>query len=125
MVDGEVSASSTNAINSSQLYAVATGINTNVNNLGTNIAGSLGGSAAYNTTTGAWTAPTYTIGKTAYNDVGSALAALNAASGKTKYFNVNAVVTLPDSQATGSDSIAIGPNSKSPSGSFLSHRNHL
>ena len=107
VADGEVSAASTNAINGSQLYAVATGLNTNIGALGTNTAKALGGTAAYNTTTGAWTAPSYTIGATTYNDVGSALTALATGGASAKYFHTKS--TLADSAATGTDSVAIGP----------------
>jgi len=109
VADGEVSATSTNAVNGSQLYNVATGLTTNIGNLGTNTATALGGGAAYNTTTGAWTAPSYTIGGAAYNNVGGALSAINAdlTGAGVKYFHANS--TLADSSATGANATAVGP----------------
>ena len=47
------------------------------NQVGQNTATSLGGGASYNSTTGAYTGPSYVIGGTTYNDVGSALGAQN------------------------------------------------
>lgn len=56
----------TDAVNVSQLDQVAQ-----------NTAASLGGGAAYDPTTGAYTAPTYNVANATYRDVGSALNALN------------------------------------------------
>lgn len=67
---GVVSATSTNAVNGSQLYAVGSQVNTN----GAATAAALGGGSRY-TPTGGITAPSYNLGGATYNDVGSALAA--------------------------------------------------
>ena len=69
---GVISATSTDAINGSQLNSVVTGVNA----LGVSVATDLGGSAKFDPTTGKILAPTYAIGTSKFNDVGSALAAL-------------------------------------------------
>ncbi|HEX7848926.1 MAG TPA: YadA-like family protein, partial [Sphingomonas sp.] len=56
----------TDAVNVSQLNQVAQ-----------NTATSLGGGASYNSTTGAYTAPSYAVGGNTYNNVGDALGAQN------------------------------------------------
>jgi autotransporter adhesin len=58
----------TDAVNVSQLNQVAQ-----------NTATALGGGASYNATTGAYTAPTYTVGGATYNNVGDALGAQTTA----------------------------------------------
>nr|WP_162940835.1 YadA family autotransporter adhesin [Rahnella bruchi] len=73
VADGQLSSTSTDAVNGSQLYQVTTGLNSNTNALGSSTASALGGGAAYNSTTGAWTAPSYSIQGTTFSDVGSAL----------------------------------------------------
>ncbi|WP_223960605.1 YadA-like family protein [Paraburkholderia sabiae] len=67
---GALNASSTEAINGSQLYAQ-----------GASTAQALGGGASVNTTTGAITGPVYTFGGGTYTNVGEALTALNNAAG--------------------------------------------
>ena len=104
---GSTAVGSTQAINGGQL-------NTGLASVATN----LGGGSKYNPVTGTVTAPSYTIGGAAYNNVGGALGAvdsnlttLNAAvtgGAGIKYFHANS--TLADSSATGTDSVAIGPN---------------
>lgn len=69
---GVVSASSTDAVNGSQLYAV--GVATN--NLGTTTARALGGGSTYTPGLGV-SDPTYRIQGRNYNDVGSALGAVD------------------------------------------------
>ncbi|KVD64503.1 hypothetical protein WI88_08475 [Burkholderia ubonensis] len=118
---GRVSATSTDAINGSQLFATNTaidvlstsvsGVTANVNNLGNSAAGALGGGATYNPATGTISAPSYTTynadGTTATaNDVGAAIDNLNNQG--VKYSHTNS--TLPDSKALGANSVAIGPN---------------
>jgi len=98
---GAVTATSTDAINGSQLFAG-----------NTSIASALGGGAALNPD-GTLAAPTYTVGGTTYNNVGSALGAVNTAlttinnGSGVKYFRANSV--LADATATGTDSVAAGP----------------
>ncbi|MBC6559043.1 hypothetical protein GW721_24365, partial [Citrobacter braakii] len=59
---GALSATSTDAVNGSQLAAT----NTSVDNLGSSTAAALGGGAAYDSSTGTLTAPSYTIQGTTY-----------------------------------------------------------
>ncbi len=70
---GDITTStSTDAVNGGQLYTVETALQTSIttaqtdanyaNNALVNVAAALGGSAAYNATTGTWTAPSYSIG---------------------------------------------------------------
>nr|WP_246327080.1 YadA-like family protein [Burkholderia guangdongensis] len=82
----------------------------NMNQLG-GVASALGGGAAVNPTTGAITAPSYTVNYAdgtagTVNNVNAALQAINTTG--IKYFHANS--TAPDSQALGQDSVAIGPN---------------
>ena len=97
---GSTSATSTDAVNGSQLNLQAA-----------SVAAHLGGGATYNPTTGVVTTPNYVIAGTTYNDVGSALGSLAAGGAKQKYFNANS--TLVDSTAVGVNSVAIGPNAVS------------
>ena len=66
ILDGTVTATSSDAINGSQLY-----------DLSSNIATYFGGNASVNTD-GVFTGPTYKIGETDYYNVGDALAAINS-----------------------------------------------
>ncbi|EOT8834015.1 YadA-like family protein [Escherichia fergusonii] len=66
ILDGTVTATSSDAINGSQLY-----------DLSNNIASYFGGNASVNTD-GVFTGPTYKIGETNYYNVGDALAAINS-----------------------------------------------
>lgn len=101
---GVLATSSTDAVNGSQLYAVATG----VNNLGTSVATSLGGSSTYNSATGAVTT-SLSYGGGSYSSVQNVLNALTGGGPAQgiKYFHVNS--TLTDAAASGTDSVAIGP----------------
>ena len=75
---GRVSATSTDAINGSQLYAAdqaITAVDDKVDVLGGDVATHLGGGSTYDPTTGAMTAPTYSVGGTDYFNVGDALGA--------------------------------------------------
>ncbi|MCL2716511.1 MAG: hypothetical protein FWD68_18585, partial [Alphaproteobacteria bacterium] len=98
LANGTISATSTDAINGSQLYS-----------LGNSTALILGGGATYNTTTGVMDAPTYVFSDGNFSSVGDALLDLDSriASGNSKYFKANS--TLAGSQAIGGDSVAIGP----------------
>ncbi|CAB3733379.1 hypothetical protein R8871_05954 [Paraburkholderia graminis C4D1M] len=118
----------TDAVNVSQLQSE----DAKVNQIGTSTASSLGGGSTYDTTTGTITNPTYSVGGTTVNNVGDALTNLdgrttqntsditninntlnNITNGgvSTRYFHAN--TTLPDSQATGAESVAIGGNAQS------------
>ncbi|MBF4067488.1 YadA-like family protein [Burkholderia pseudomallei] len=72
---GVISASSMDAINGSQLYAVAGGID----NLGQSVASALGGSAIYNAASGQITGSSFVIQGTPYATVNDAFAAADTA----------------------------------------------
>lgn len=77
---GQVSGSSTDAINGSQLFATntaATTINTHLNQLGDTAATALGGDSTYDSATGTLSSPSYTVSGYTYNDVSSALSAVD------------------------------------------------
>ncbi|MDI9240552.1 ESPR-type extended signal peptide-containing protein [Lysobacter sp. LF1] len=118
----------TDAVNVSQLQAQ----DATVDKQGADTAAALGGTSSYNATTGAISAPSYTltnanaIGSTsgAATDVGSGFAKVDGALGKLnttvtnitngggiKYFHVAS--SDLDSKALGADSTAIGPNAVS------------
>jgi len=118
----------TDAVNVSQLQSE----DAKVNQIGTSTASSLGGGSTYDTTTGTITNPTYSVGGTTVNNVGDALTNLDGRTTQntsditninntlnnitnggvaTRYFHAN--TTLPDSQATGAESVAIGGNAQS------------
>ncbi|MBN3556674.1 YadA-like family protein, partial [Sphingomonas yabuuchiae] len=98
---GTVSASSNDAINGSQLSGVSE-----------SVAKALGGGATVNTN-GSISAPSYQIGAGRYNNAGDAFAAVNTSlnsinnGGGIKYFHANSQAA--DSQANGTNSIAVGP----------------
>ena len=101
---GVVTSASTDAINGSQLYSVVTGIN----NLGSSVATSLGGTSTYDTTTGTVTT-SLSYGGSNYNSVQNVINALTGGgtSQGIKYFHANS--TLADADASGTDSVAVGP----------------
>ena len=72
VADGQLSSTSTDAVNGAQLYQVTSGLNSNINAFGSSTASALGGGAAYNSTTGAWTAPSYTVQGSNYSNIGDA-----------------------------------------------------
>ena len=72
---GVISANSTDAINGSQLYAVAAGID----HLGQSVASALGGSAIYNAANGQVTGMSFMIQGTPYTTVNDAFAAADTA----------------------------------------------
>ena len=77
---GQLSSTSTDAINGSQLYATNQAVDllgTNVTNLGNSTATNLGGGSTYNSTTGTVNAPNYTVQGSTYNNVGAAVDALD------------------------------------------------
>ncbi|KRG46398.1 hypothetical protein ARC20_05215 [Stenotrophomonas panacihumi] len=114
---GRVSASSTDAINGSQLFAThqaveataaqAGAVGGKVDALGGAVAQGLGGGAIYDAATGGMSAPTYHVNGTDYDNVGDALSHLALAGVQPFYFHANSL--RDDSQAQGEDSIAIGP----------------
>ena len=75
---GRISATSTDAINGSQLYGTnqaMTALDGRVDTLGASTATNLGGSSVYDPVTGAVSAPSYTVNGSTYNNVGSAITA--------------------------------------------------
>jgi autotransporter adhesin len=105
VADGALTATSTDAVNGSQLFQVVTGLNANTSALGIATTTALGGGAAYNSTTGAWTPPSYVLSSGTTSNVGTALTNMDVLG--TKYFKANSFGS--DSSATGTDSVAIGP----------------
>jgi len=88
----------TDAVNVRQLRAV-----------GDNLAGALGGGATFNSSTGLFTGPSYTIRGTVYGDVGAALTALDTAIDSTSgVVAANNTSALPAASAAGNDSLAVG-----------------
>ena len=103
---GNLSATSTDAVNGSQLYATnqaVTQLGNATSALGQSTAGALGGGSTYNPNTGAVSAPAYVINNVTYNDVGSAIGAIPIAANNSS--------NLPAPTATGANSVAIGPGS--------------
>ena len=75
---GQLAATSSDAVNGSQLFATNTAIGTvgaKTDALGGSVATSLGGGAAYDPATGAVAAPAYTVAGNTYNNVGAAIGA--------------------------------------------------
>ncbi|MGZ2749902.1 YadA-like family protein [Burkholderia stagnalis] len=72
---GVIGATSTDAINGSQLYTLAQGVNL----LGASTASAFGGGATYNALTGGFMLPSYVVQGSTYNNVGAALSGLDAA----------------------------------------------
>ncbi|NOT71231.1 MAG: hypothetical protein HOP09_08085 [Hyphomicrobium sp.] len=100
---GVVSATSTDAINGSQLFTVATA----VNNLGASAATALGGGIVINPDGTTKISPSYNVDGTAYSNVGAAIAALDKASGAA--IDTNNTSALANPTATGTDATAISP----------------
>lgn len=98
---------------STGVSSLSTGLSTvgsNLGNAGASTAQALGGGAAYDSNTGAISAPTYTTtnadgSKSVASNVGDALG--NLFNGGTQYFHTNS--TAPDSIAVGANSVAVGP----------------
>ena len=89
---GEVSATSTDAVNGSQLFAATAGTAANMDALGLSMATNLGGGATYNPSTGTVSAPTYNVYGTSQTNVGAAITALQANS-PVRYSDVNGIAT--------------------------------
>lgn len=104
---GRVNATSTDAINGSQLHATQVAIG----NLAVSTAAHFGGGSTVNPD-GSIGAPVYTIGGVDYDNVGDALAAIQVgvAAAQTHYFSVNSTGggNVGNDGATGADAIAIG-----------------
>ena len=120
---GTISATSTDAVNGGQLYALTTSANTTSTNLATTnqrLAAVFGGGSSVGAD-GVFTTPSYTVQGGTYNRIDQAFAALDtsltnlagvvdALSANAAYFKVNS--TGPGSTASGADSVAIGTNAQ-------------
>ncbi|NUF39052.1 YadA-like family protein, partial [Acinetobacter lactucae] len=67
----------TDAVNKGQLDALSTSSNNKTDALGNSTANNLGGGSSYDSTTGAVSAPTYTVNGTDVNNVGAAISELD------------------------------------------------
>ncbi len=74
LANGELSATSLDAINGSQLF----GTNTLLSQVGTSMATNLGGGAMYDAATGTVSAPSYSVQGSNYSNVGSAFGAVDS-----------------------------------------------
>ncbi|WP_266158513.1 beta strand repeat-containing protein [Dyella silvatica] len=119
---GRISGSSTDAINGSQLFATnqaVSSVGSTVTNLGNTIASSIGGGTSYNPTTGALTTnvsyggATYSSLQQVFNQIGGVVN-----GGGIKYFHANS--SLADSNAAGTNSVAIGPVSTASTANAVS-----
>ena len=110
---GVISASSTDAVNGSQLFAVAGGIDL----LGSSLATAMGGSSFYDAAAGQVVA-SLTYDGNSYGSVQDVLDVLGSSSGGAPLHYVHFNSSLADGTATGQDSMALGPQaSASGSGS--------
>ncbi len=89
---GEVSVTSTDAVNGSQLFSATEGMASNMDALGLSMATNLGGGAVYNPSTGVVSAPAYHVYGTSQTSVGSAITALQA-NAPLQYSDASGVVT--------------------------------
>ncbi|MES2580784.1 MAG: YadA-like family protein [Pseudomonadota bacterium] len=101
---GAINATSTDAVNGSQLFAISNGVTTNAANmdaLGLSMAANLGGGAVYNTTTKVVSAPTYNVYGAPHSNVGSAITALQT-NAPLQYSDANGVATpgVPSNHVT-------------------------
>jgi autotransporter adhesin len=111
---GTISATSTDAVNGSQLFAIGQQGSQNAANLdalGTTTASALGGGATYSPTTGI-SAPSYGVQGTTYNNVGGAITALDTAVNNVPVRGNN-TSGLAAPSATGADALAVGYGSSS------------
>lgn len=101
LAKGDVSASSSDAVNGSQLYNITQGFTTNIDNLGNSTATSLGGGAVYNSTTGIISAPSYNVYGTTQNNVGDAISVLQT-NAPLQYSDSNGVANpkVPSNDVT-------------------------
>ncbi|MCZ0735093.1 YadA-like family protein [Phreatobacter sp. AB_2022a] len=109
---GRISGTSTDAVNGSQLFATnqaIEGVSGRVNTLGSSVATVFGGSTSYDPSTGQVTGG-FNFAGNSYTSVQNVFDQINQAvqGGGIRYFHANS--TQPDSSATGTDSVAIGPS---------------
>jgi autotransporter adhesin len=93
---GLLSATSTDAVNGSQLYAVASA----ASKIGSSVAAALGGGATMGAD-GTISAPAYTVGGTTYNNVGGAVTALQTSS--PLQYSTSAAPTTPQGYLASQD----------------------
>ncbi|WP_426167546.1 beta strand repeat-containing protein [Sandarakinorhabdus sp. DWP1-3-1] len=114
---GAVTATSSDAVNGSQLFATNTNVTTaqttatNAGNGVAAVAAALGGGAGYDTATGVSTAPSYTIQGATYTTVAGALGALDGAvggAGQAAPFRGNNTANRPMAVASGANATAGG-----------------
>ncbi|ODM84400.1 hypothetical protein A6X20_01570 [Bradyrhizobium elkanii] len=104
---GALSATSADAVNASQLFTT----NQTVTTLGSSAASALGGTTSYNPVTGQLTGG-FAYSGSSFGSVQSVFDAINTSiSGGAGIKYVHVASTKADSQATGTDSIGIGPAS--------------
>ena len=109
---GRISATSTDAVNGSQLFATNQAVEAvggRVHTLGDSVAAVFGGNTSYDPATGKVTGG-FTFAGNSYSTVQNVFDQLDRAvngGGGIRYFHANS--TLPDSSAAGLDSVAIGP----------------
>ncbi|MGA7436555.1 MAG: YadA-like family protein [Luteibacter sp.] len=137
---GQVNATSTDAVNGSELYATNQQVGANtaniasnttaINNLsrgtaglGTSMSSVLGGSTSYNASTGE-VAGDFTYGGNTYGSVQSVFNAITGddTTAGIKYFHANSVA--PEAQATGVNSVAIGPSAVSSGSNSVAMGTH-
>ncbi|GGA03202.1 YadA family autotransporter adhesin [Dyella caseinilytica] len=108
---GRVSATSTDAVNGSQLYAAdaaITAVSNTSTNLGSSVALGIGGASAYDSATGILTT-SLNYGGASYSSIQAVLNQISGSvnGGGIKYLHVNSA--LADSSAAGVNSVAVGP----------------
>ncbi|WP_168858749.1 hypothetical protein [Bradyrhizobium brasilense] len=112
---GALSAASADAVNGSQLFTT----NQTVTTLGSSAASALGGTTAYNPLTGQLTGG-FAYSGSSFGSVQSVFDAINTSiNGGAGIKYVHVASTKADSQATGTDSIGIGPASVASGGSSI------
>lgn len=111
---GALTATSTDAVNGSQLYAVATGVNL----LGSSLATAIGGSSFYDAAAGQVVA-SLTYDGNNYSSVQDVLNVLGTSGGGTPLRYVHFNSSLADGTATGSDSMALGPQASATGSSAV------
>lgn len=101
LAKGDVSATSSDAVNGSQLFGITQGFTTNIDNLGNSTATNLGGGAVYNSSTGIISAPSYNVYGTTQNNVGDAITVLQTNS-PVQYSDTSGVPTplVPSNDVT-------------------------
>lgn len=114
---GRISASSTDAVNGSQLNATNLALaaeDFKVNTFGSGVATALGGGAAFDPSTGAMSAPMYGVYGQTYSDVGGALTALQRFA-PVQYSSANAPTTgLGDGAPVSNDVTLVGADANAP-----------